>query len=242
MRRLHVVSIITGFFAAFLCGAFLSFPVFGASPSRPEDGKSSSDRQAAISAVRVGGDGRISAHIAGLPLSDVLRLMSKRALFDIGGPLPPSGETISAVFLDVSLDEMIKKLMRGYNYVLFREEEGRKPVLIVIGRSARPNPAEQPIRQRAPIKLPANQAPDPKTYYVPPSVTDGQPRVKKTSRIASSQRVSADRNRRSPETSTARQAPSAEQNSTVSGTDALSRKAGESGDPNPEPVNTGVRF
>lgn len=250
MNRLYLTLIAAGFFVAFLSAPFFLVPARGESPSLSMHGTSSGAEGAISPAFRVGRGGRISVRIANLPLNQVLRLMSERGLFDISGALP-SDEAVSAVFLDLPLDEALKKLMRGYNYVLFREGTGQKPLLLLMGKAVRPNPAQQRVRQRTPVRLPVNQAPDPKTYYVPPTIVEQQPAAK-SPRLVSSRQPSGDQSHRPREVLVGSPASSTEKSGAISGLDGppgevrepglkAGQKAAQAG-PAPEPENTGVKF
>jgi hypothetical protein len=174
MRSSRTALIAAGFFVGCLVGAVS--PIRGFEATRA--GAVNGERSAAVGSVNpivaISRDQRISAHIANLPLNEVLRLMSERSLFDIKDTLP-SDETVSINFSDLTLDKALKKLMRGYNYVLLDRGTAMKPLLMVMGRVVRPNPAERNVPRRVVAAVPANQPPDPRTYYVPPTLTD-QPR------------------------------------------------------------------
>jgi hypothetical protein len=131
--------------------------------------------------MAIGQDRRISASIADLSLGEVLRMMSARSLIDVKGPLPPGG-IVSATFSGLTLEKALTKLMRGYNYVLVNQGSDEKLLLLIMGKVVRPNPTERRTFQRAPARPGANQKPDPKTYYIPPTITDREQRTTATRR------------------------------------------------------------
>jgi hypothetical protein len=76
---------------------------------------------------------KITANVDNSRLGEVLRLMANKRLFEIRGSVS-SREEISIHFTDLSLEAALKKLLRGYNYVLFQTEATRAPTLMVMGR------------------------------------------------------------------------------------------------------------
>jgi hypothetical protein len=119
--------------------------------------------------ISVSPDQLISASVADQPLSDVLRAMSEKQLFDMKGTTPYS-ETISIFFSDLTLEQALKKLMRGYNYVLLNQNEGEKPLLMIMGKSPGPDHTARPAPARQPVAV----APGVKSHYVPPTVANQQ--------------------------------------------------------------------
>jgi hypothetical protein len=127
-------------------------------------------------AVYVSKDTKVTARIENRSLGDAIRLMSEKKLFDIRGPLP-LGEVITVRFSDLSVEEALKRLMRGYNYVLMDQGTSRRPLLMVLGKIERSKyTAEPAITPQSPSQsspqAAAGQQPDPKTYYVPPVTID----------------------------------------------------------------------
>jgi len=85
---------------------------------------------------------RISARVKNRPLDELLRIMSQKNLFEIKGPVP-RGEAITVEFSNLTLDQALKKLMKGYNYVLVDQGASRKPLLMVMGQATRGTNGEQ---------------------------------------------------------------------------------------------------
>ena len=118
--------------------------------------------------IKVTEGDKISASAKNRPLSEVLRIMSQKNLFDIRGPLP-SGESITVDFSGLTLEQALGKLMRGYNYVLMDQGASRKPILtvmgpIVKGASAGESPSPQtpqPVKNRPPAPGSPNVPPPP---------------------------------------------------------------------------------
>jgi hypothetical protein len=121
---------------------------------------------ASTATVSVSKSDLISAAIDNRPLNEIVQLLSEKRLFDLRGTIP-SGETISVNFSDLTLVEALKKIMRGYNYVLLNQSYGQKPVLMVMGRAERAKPSDI-VAIAIPVQ-PPDQAMDPKSSYVPPN-------------------------------------------------------------------------
>jgi hypothetical protein len=142
-------------------------------PAAPGISRKGAPEQPAGIVIEVSADARISARIDNRSLSDVLRAMTTKNLFDIKGALP-AGETVSMAFSDLTLSEALKKLMRGYNYVLVGQGSATKPLLTVMGKveSAK---ATEARAVSAPSAVPVSQRPDTSRSYVPPSTMPQTP-------------------------------------------------------------------
>lgn len=116
---------------------------------------------------------RISASAKNRPLDELLRIMSEKNLFEIRGPVP-RGEAITVEFSNLTLEEALKKVMRGYNYVLVGQGTSRKPALIVMGQVARGTSAEQGSSPQTPQRV-INQPRAPEGSPVPPTPAVEQP-------------------------------------------------------------------
>ena len=125
------------------------------------------------STVSVSSDRRISVRFDNRQPGDILRMLSERRLFDISGPLP-SGEPTTIAFSELTLQQALTKILRGYNYTLMDRGQGQTPVLMVMGK-VDANRAAEPRAVPQPAAEPVNQQPDPKSYYVPPTVVEQQP-------------------------------------------------------------------
>lgn len=129
--------------------------------------KQSGTGQGVYPPITVSPDQRISGHIRSLPLEEVLLMMSGKNLFAIKGALP-LGETVSATLIDASLETALRKLLRGYNYVIVKQEAGTIPLLIVMGKAARSN-SIVPRLKRTFARPRGNRAPEPRNRYLPPA-------------------------------------------------------------------------
>ncbi|HUJ68044.1 MAG TPA: hypothetical protein VLW86_00900 [Syntrophorhabdales bacterium] len=116
---------------------------------------------------------KISANVKNRPLDELLRTMSQKNLFEIRGPLP-RGEGITVEFSNLTLEQALKKLMKGYNYVLMDQGASRKPLLMVMGPATRGAYGEQGQAQPAPQPV-VNQPPVQNAPNAPPAPAIGQP-------------------------------------------------------------------
>jgi hypothetical protein len=171
VRSSHIVLIIMGPFMVFLSGAASLTHGLEVAPTGDRDPKQPAVEQPVNPAIAINRDQSISACVTNLPLSEVLRVMSEGGLFDMKGPLP-SDETVSITFSDLTLAKVLKKLMRGYNYVLLDQEAGKKPLLMVIGKVVRASPAEQKTPRSLDAPPSGTQAHDPGASQVPPAIAD----------------------------------------------------------------------
>ena len=115
--------------------------------------------------IAVSSDGRISANVKNRSLEEMLRLMSGKNLFEIGGRLP-KGALVTLVtmeFSDLTLEQAFNRMMRGYNYALIKEDVSDKRVLIVLGEAT-----------RVEYKEPAKPAQTPQQSEQTPARTAGQ--------------------------------------------------------------------
>jgi len=135
--------------------------------------KSTAGEPAGTSTITVSGDQRISVNFDNRALSEILRMMSGKKLFDINGPVPP-GEPMTIAFTELTLEQALKKMLRGYNYILMDRSPEQRPLLMVMGIVDGSRPTEQRVVPAARPET-AGQQPDPKTYYVPPTVMEQEP-------------------------------------------------------------------
>lgn len=77
---------------------------------------------------------KISANVENVPLSQVLNAMAASVGLEVKGSVP-SGEMVSVNFSNLSLDEALKRLLLGYNYVLITSTGTAS--LMVMGRAER---------------------------------------------------------------------------------------------------------
>lgn len=142
----------------------------------------SSRHATAMPAIEITNDEKISVSVENGNVNEMLRIMSEKNLFEMKGPAPGS-EALTLNFSKLSLEEALKKIMRGYNYVLIRQGESRKPLLVVMGKAERTKYTDQPAPAARPATQPAqpaaraanaHQAADTRSY-VPPSTLPQTP-------------------------------------------------------------------
>jgi len=146
------------FFGFFNCILVLMSPVFA-------------ENNDIISATK---DGRINANIENKPLNGVLREISGRFKMELKGSAVGS-ESVTLSVSNVTLEEILKKLMRGYNYVLIKPDKSDKTVLMILSKAERTKYTEPSIAGTvvaAPsvppstVKMPVSR---------PPAVVSAQP-------------------------------------------------------------------
>lgn len=126
---------------------------------------------AKTSTIEITKEARITANIENKSLQEALRMMADKNLFEIKGGVP-AGEPVTVRFSNVTLDEALKKLMRGYNYVLVGQGTSKVPSLTVMGKVQAGTPSARAASTQAPQVPPASasQGLVPGTYYVPPNL------------------------------------------------------------------------
>jgi hypothetical protein len=109
-------------------------------------------------------DGKISAQIDNRPLNQALRDLATKLSLDLKG-ISVGGETVNLNLSDASLEELLKKMMRGYNYVLVRPNKSERLMLMVLSRADRTRYVEPPVQASSPppalpqpVPQPASQA------------------------------------------------------------------------------------
>jgi hypothetical protein len=136
----------------------------------------------AVSPVMAGADGpvltvtqvsRINVDVDNQPLNVLLRVMAEKRLFNMKGGAT-GNESLTLHSANLTLPEMLSKILRGYNYVVIDQGKSQPPVLTVLGRvqnSAAAHAAE-PARPAAP---------DEARSYVPPEPASELPAASATS-------------------------------------------------------------
>ena len=128
--------------------------------------------------IEVAPDMGIDADIEARPLQEALAALARKGLFELKGAVPPS-EVVTAHFSHMRPREALKKLMRGYNYVLLDQGPDRPPLLMLMGRierggsaeAGRPVAAVQPVPppEPEPVQMPEGAPP------APPAPMPGSP-------------------------------------------------------------------
>ncbi len=79
-------------------------------------------------------EGRITAHMADLPLEQALAELSWRVPLEIRGSVAKE-ERLTLDFSRLTLGGALREMMAGYNYVLITPKEQEKPILVVLGKA-----------------------------------------------------------------------------------------------------------
>jgi hypothetical protein len=142
------------------------------------------DASAAGDAIKVTEGGRISADIVDLPLTRVLADLSQKLPMEIKGS-PNGNERLTLHFSHLTLQDALRKIMAGYNYVLIEPEPaGGRLIITILGKVGKrvreaavqsPPASETPVAASAP---PASPAQLPTGQPVPsPLPNEAQPPV-----------------------------------------------------------------
>ena len=108
--------------------------------------------------IKVKSEGTISVQVVNVPLNQVLLILAKNVPMEIKGTVP-SQELLTLEFSNLSLEEALRRIMRGYNYVLVHLDEPSRPVLTVMGRTERtPYAEDAPAAAAPPSEPPAGTA------------------------------------------------------------------------------------
>ncbi len=125
---------------------------------------------AAIPPVMAGADGpaltvtdgsRISVDVNNEPLNALLRMMAEKRLFNMNGGVA-GDEALTLHFSNVTLQEILPKMLRGYNYVLMGQGKNQVPVLAVMGKIEK-----GAVAAHADAPAPAAALPEPRSYAPP---------------------------------------------------------------------------
>ncbi|MBA4391624.1 MAG: hypothetical protein C0399_11920 [Syntrophus sp. (in: bacteria)] len=121
-------------------------------------------------------DGLINVNINNKPLNEVLRSLSLKFSIELKG-YSVGNEAVNLNISNISFEDMLKRIMRGYNYVLIKPDRSQKSVLMVLSKvertkyvdvppSATPPP---PPSATPPVQQPmATPIPSPQPSPVPP--------------------------------------------------------------------------
>jgi hypothetical protein len=152
------------------------------------------DASAATNVIKVTEGCRISADIVDFPLTQVLADLSRSLPIEIKGR-PDGNDRLTLHFSHLSLQEALRKIMAGYNYVVIEPEPARgRLVVTILGKAARiakeatvppPSEAESPPLAAAPAAANAPAQPPPESPaqlpsdrpVLPPPSHEGQPPI-----------------------------------------------------------------
>jgi hypothetical protein len=93
-------------------------------------------------------ENRIEAHANNLPLNEAVSSLASRFSLEVKG-IGLSNEPINLDLSDITLEELLKRLLRGYNYALVRPENADKGILMILGRADRTRYVDAPAPQQA---------------------------------------------------------------------------------------------
>jgi hypothetical protein len=149
------------------------------------------DASAAENAIKVAQGGRISADIVDFPLAQVLADLSQKLPIDIKGS-PGGGVRLTLHFSNLTLQQALRKIMAGYNYVVIEPQPaGGRLMVTILGKADRtvreaatvpPVPPVQNVPPAAPgspatgtLPAPAGAPPAASTPAAPPPAAGAQP-------------------------------------------------------------------
>ena len=108
--------------------------------------------------IKVKSEGTVSMQVVNVPLNEVLLILAKNVPMEVKGTVP-SRELLTLEFSNLSLEEALRRIMRGYNYVLVHMDEPSRPVLTVMSKTERtPYTEAAPAAAAAPSEPPAGAA------------------------------------------------------------------------------------
>jgi hypothetical protein len=118
-------------------------------------------------------DGRITAQADSVTLSTAVRDLSRQLSFEVKG-MALGNDAISLDLSNVTLDDLLKRMLRGYNYALIRPENADRAVLMILGKASRAAytaPAPPPASAPTPTaSTQTNAASQPQASRVAPGV------------------------------------------------------------------------
>jgi hypothetical protein len=120
----------------------------------------------------------VSLQVVDVPLNEVLSILAKNIPIEIKGTVALQ-ERVTVQFSNLTLEEALSRIMRGYNYVLVRPEESAKAVLVVINKIERAIQSEQ--RASGGAKAPAVSVPASAAATRDPATQAGLPATQQAS-------------------------------------------------------------
>jgi hypothetical protein len=115
---------------------------------------------AAVTMFEIDDQKKINARITNTPLQDVLKDLCSTFNVEIKR-MPHTDEMVSLTITEATLDETLKRLLRGYNYVYIQDTEYAKPAIMVFGKTERSKYAEESSGTRQATMEPPNHVPAP---------------------------------------------------------------------------------
>jgi hypothetical protein len=117
-------------------------------------------------AFTIRNDNKIDVQINNLPMSETLMDLAAKIPLEIKGT-SVGNEKINLNLSNVSLETMLKQLMRGYNYVVIKPERSEKTILMVLGKAERTKYTALPPQVNSPAETMASAPSVPH----PPAIT-----------------------------------------------------------------------
>ncbi len=99
--------------------------------------------------ISVRSEGTVSLQVVNVPLNEVLRILAKNVPMEIRGSVS-SQELVTLDISNLALEQAVRRIMRGYNYVLVRPDASAKPILTVLSVAQRTPDVPPPQAAGAP--------------------------------------------------------------------------------------------
>ncbi len=109
-------------------------------------------------ALTVTKESGISVNVDNEPLNALLRMMAEKKLLNIKGGVA-GNESLTLHLSNLTLPEMLAKILRGYNYVVIDQGKDRLPVLTLMGKIQK-----GALTAHADAAAPADAPPEPRSY------------------------------------------------------------------------------
>jgi hypothetical protein len=108
--------------------------------------------------------GAITAHATNARLQDLLKNFSTTFNIEVRGT-PTTTEPININLSRATFDETLKRLLRGYNYVLIQDDQSKRPAVVILGKAERTKYVDEPspVQQQA-LAAAAPPPPSPASY------------------------------------------------------------------------------
>jgi hypothetical protein len=84
----------------------------------------------------VSGDSTVSVQLNNMALNEALKELARKFSLEVRG-IPVSPEPVTMNVSASTLDETLRRMLRGYNYVLIRPEDTGKTILMVLSKAGR---------------------------------------------------------------------------------------------------------
>ena len=108
-------------------------------------------------------EGSINATVVNAPLQEVLKHFCSTFNLEIRG-MPGTDAVVSLSITKGTLDDTLKRLLRGYNYVFMQDATSRKPAIMVLGKAERTKYVDAPPPSRAVAEPMPSPTPLPQSF------------------------------------------------------------------------------